>query len=172
MILSTPTPRGETRIAARSPHACLSVPDQAVVIETDPRRLDRILGNLLDNAAEHAAATAVDVVVAVDPMPGWLTVSVADRGPGVPPDRLAHIFERFYKADPSRSAGSSGLGLAIAASNAELLGGSLTARNRDGGGLELDLRLPVTGSLPPGDAAATTDGEGEVDNSRLEEPTP
>ena len=161
-----------TVVAARSPDARLSVPDLAVVIETDPRRLDRILGNLLDNAAEHAAATAVDVVVAVDPMPGWLTVSVADRGPGVPPDRLAHIFERFYKADPSRSAGSSGLGLAIAASNAELLGGSLTARNRDGGGLELDLRLPVTGSLPPGDVAATTDGEGEVDNSRLEEPTP
>ena len=49
--------------------------------------------------------------------------SVADRGPGVPPDRLDRIFERFYKADPSRHGGSSGLGLAIAAEHAALLGG-------------------------------------------------
>ncbi len=87
-------------------------------------------------------------------------MSVADRGPGVPADRIDHIFERFYKADPSRHAGSSGLGLAIASEHAALLGGSLTARPRDGGGLELELRLPVTGSLPPGDAAATREEHG------------
>ena len=82
-------------------------------------------------------------------------------GPGVPPERLAHIFERFYKADPSRHAGSSGLGLAIAAEHAELLGGSLTAEARTGGGLRLELRLPVTRSLPAGDEAATSRLDGE-----------
>ncbi len=79
-------------------------------------------------------------------------VAVTDRGPGVPPDRLARIFERFYKADPSRHGGSSGLGLAIAAEHAALLGGYLTASNLPEGGLRMELRLPVTGSLPPGDA--------------------
>ena len=77
--------------------------------------------------------------------------SVADRGPGVPPDRLERIFERFYKADPSRHGGSSGLGLAIAAEHAALLGGTLSATNRPDGGLRIELRLPVTGSLPRSD---------------------
>jgi len=85
------------------------------------------------------------------------TVTVADRGPGVPTDVLAHLFERFYKADASRHGGSSGLGLAIAAEHATLLGGELSARNREGGGLEVTLRLPsvVSESLPAGDALDT-----------------
>ena len=68
-------------------------------------------------------------------------------------DALPHLFDRFYKADPSRGAAgsSSGLGLAIAAEHAALLGGSLRARNRPGGGLIVALTLPVTRSLPAGD---------------------
>jgi signal transduction histidine kinase len=147
-----------TVVAARAPGATVTGPDAPVVIETDPRRLDRILGNLLDNASEHAGGTPVEVRVAS--AGEWLTLSVADRGPGVQPERLDRIFERFYKADPSRHAGSSGLGLAIAAEHAALLGGTLTARNRAGGGLELDLRLPVTGSLHHGDEPATQEGHG------------
>jgi signal transduction histidine kinase len=79
-------------------------------------------------------------------------IAVLDRGPGVAPDRLGRIFERFYMADPSRRGGS-GLGLAIAAEHAALLGGRLSARNRDGGGLEIELRLPVTQPLLDGDPA-------------------
>ena len=64
------------------------------------------------------------------------SVAVADRGPGIPPDRLAAVFDRFYKADPSRHGGSSGLGLAIAAEHATLLGRrARRASNREGGGL-------------------------------------
>ena len=77
-----------------------------------------------------------------------LRLTVADRGPGVPPDELPHLFERFRKADPSRSRGGSGLGLAIAREHAELLGGTLDATLRDGGGLRFELRLPVTRPLP------------------------
>jgi two-component system sensor histidine kinase MtrB len=77
----------------------------------------------------------------------------------VPPDRLPLIFERFSKGDPSRHGGSSGLGLAIAAEHAGLLGGRLFAANRPGGGLELTLRLPVTGSLPAGDEAAILESD-------------
>jgi two-component system sensor histidine kinase MtrB len=142
----------ETVVAARMPGARLDLPSLPLTIETDPRRLERILRNLLDNAAEHAPGAAVEIgLVAVD---GVATLAVEDRGPGVEPDRLSHIFERFYKADPSRHGGSSGLGLAIVAEHAALLGGRLSATNREGGGLRIALELPVTGSLPGGDPAA------------------
>ena len=84
---------------------------------------------------------------------------MTDHGPGVPPDRLNRIFERFYKADPSRHGGSSGLGLAIAAEHAALLGGELRASNGDGGGLRIELSLPVTESLRDGDHAAMAEDE-------------
>jgi len=128
--------------AARLPAASLHLPDGPFVIDSDPRRLERILGNLLDNAREHAADAPVEVSLAVDA--GEIALAVTDAGPGVPPDRLERIFERFYKADPSRHGGSSGLGLAIAAEHAALLGGYLTAANLASGGLRIELRLPVT----------------------------
>ena len=87
------------------------------------------------------------------------SVTVADRGPGVAPEALRHLFDRFYKADASRTSGSSGLGLAIAAEHAALLGGSLSAANRDEGGLAVTLRLPVTRSLRPGDRPESDDVE-------------
>jgi two-component system sensor histidine kinase MtrB len=140
--------------AYRLPEATLTLPDPPLIVETDPRRFDRIVANLLDNAREHAPGAPVGVTLATDAAADEIVVAVTDRGPGVPPDRLARIFERFYKADPSRHGGSSGLGLAIAAEHAALLGGYLTASNLAEGGLRMELRLPVTGSLPPGDAMA------------------
>jgi two-component system sensor histidine kinase MtrB len=128
--------------AARLPTASLHVPDGPLVIDSDPRRLERILGNLLDNAREHAADAPVEVSLAVES--GEIAIAVSDAGPGVPADRLERIFERFFKADPSRHGGSSGLGLAIAAEHAALLGGYLTAANLASGGLRIELRLPVT----------------------------
>ncbi len=143
---------------ARHRDAVLELPDERVVIETDPRRLERILGNLLDNAREHAPGALV--VVAMRASADRVQITVADRGPGVPPDRLERIFDRFYMADPSRRGGS-GLGLAIAAEHAALIGGVLHARNRDSGGLALDLVLPVTIPLPLGDAPATPNADAE-----------
>ena len=138
--------------ASRLPDAVLELPDERVVTESDPRRLERILGNLLDNAREHAPGALV--VVRLQATPRSVALAVLDRGPGVPADQLSRIFERFYMADPSRRGGS-GLGLAIAAEHAALLGGALDARNREGGGLEIELRLPVTQPLPGGDPLAT-----------------
>ncbi len=144
-------------IAARQPTARFDPPAPSIVVDTDPRRLERILGNFLDNAREHAAATDVTVELIVDTE--RLVLAVSDRGPGVPEDRLEHIFDRFTKLDPSRSGGSSGLGLAIAAEHAALLYGYLQAMNRDGGGLRLELVIPlaVTRSLRGGDASVTRD---------------
>jgi signal transduction histidine kinase len=156
--------------AARLPGATVEVPEASLVIETDQRRLERILGNLLDNAREHAADTPVEVRL----MPGRdeIVISVMDRGPGVPDSRIDRIFERFYKADPSRHGGSSGLGLAIAAEHAALLGGHLTAANRPSGGLRVELWLPVTGSLPRSDTTAIDDIDAGTPTTHTQEPKP
>jgi signal transduction histidine kinase len=147
-------------VAARLPAAQLTLPDQPVVIETDPRRLDRIVGNLLDNARLHAPGAPVTLSLAQSP--GAVTVTVADRGPGAGPADadLERLFERFAKADPARPGGS-GLGLAIARKHAELLGGSLLAAADPGGGLRFELWLPVTESLPAGDGPVMGGRHGE-----------
>jgi two-component system sensor histidine kinase MtrB len=135
-----------TIVAGRAPHAELVLPDEPLLVRTEPRRLERIVANLVDNAAEHAPGSPVQVRVRT--RDGWAFVEVLDRGPGVAPERLERIFDRFYKGDPSRTGGSSGLGLAIAAEHAAVLGGELRAFNRAGGGLRIALRLPVTEPLP------------------------
>jgi two-component system sensor histidine kinase MtrB len=139
---------------SRAPQARFSQPDKAIIVETDPRRLERILGNFLDNAIEHGGGK--DIEIELDGRREEIVIAVSDRGPGVPPDRLELIFDRFTKVDPSRSGGSSGLGLAIAAEHAALMGGYLQASNRDGGGLRIELVMPkdVDGSLRSGHAPA------------------
>jgi signal transduction histidine kinase len=146
-------------VVARNRDAVVELPDEPIVIDSDPRRLERILTNLLGNAREHAPGALV--VVRLRANADRVAITVADRGPGVASDRLDRIFDRFFMADPSRRGGS-GLGLAIASEHAALLGGRLRARNRDGGGLAIELVLPVTRSLHDGDPAATWDGDGDA----------
>jgi two-component system, OmpR family, sensor histidine kinase MtrB len=171
-----PTELGEavrSIVRARLPAAQVVGPATPIVVAADARRLDRIIGNLLDNARQHAGDGSVEVAVGADGDRGF--VSVADRGPGVALDALGHLFERFYKADPSRHGGSSGLGLAIAAEHAALLNGDLVAANRQGGGLEVTLRLPraasVTGSLRAGDGHDTPEGDAERGSDAIAAPT-
>jgi two-component system sensor histidine kinase MtrB len=154
-------------VAARLPEATISLPPDPVIVDSDVRRLDRIVGNVLDNARIHAPGSPVEVTLAL--AGGEATITVADRGPGVGEEALEHLFDRFYKADPSRAAAAStsGLGLAIAAEHAALLGGSLRAATRPGGGLAFTLILPVTRSLPDGHGADTL----EIDTPVLSEPT-
>jgi signal transduction histidine kinase len=112
-----------------------------VVLTTDPRRLERIVANLVGNALEHAGRD-VSVRVGLDGIGAF--VEVTDTGRGIPPDRLPHVFDRFYKADSSRAGPGSGLGLAIALENARLLGGDLDVWSEVGRGTRFTLRLPVT----------------------------
>lgn len=118
---------------------------------TDPRRLERVLVNLVANAVEHGGDR---IVTAVRGDARTVTVTVADNGPGIAAADLPHVFERFYKADQARSGRGSGLGLAIAHENARLLGGELTVAGAPGRGAVFTLRLPVTQRLPDGEAAA------------------
>ncbi|MFD2764971.1 sensor histidine kinase [Micromonospora eburnea] len=109
---------------------------------TDPRRLERVLGNLVSNAIEHGdAEVRADVRHAGE----WVIVEITDRGPGIPAEHLPHLFDRFYKVDPSRTGPGSGLGLAIALENTRLLGGRLTMQSEVGRGTRLRLELPAAG---------------------------
>jgi len=122
-----------------------------VVVTSDPRRLERIVGNLVENALEHGGG---DVRVRV----GRDFVEVSDDGPGIAPEHLPHLFERFYKSDPSRTGRGTGLGLAIAHENALLLGGDLVVWSEVGKGSRFTLRL-VSESLRSGDAAVSEEDE-------------
>ena len=113
-------------------------------VTSDPRRLERIVANLVDNALEHGGSS-VSVRI------GEHEIEVTDDGPGIPSEHLAHVFERFYKADASRSGGGTGLGLAIARENAILLGGELEVVSEPGQGTRFTLQLPVAEPLHHGD---------------------
>lgn len=136
----------QAHIEDRLPGATLVGEHRRLV--TDRRRLDRIVGNVLSNAANHVGGGQVAVEVAVDK--GTLTISVADRGPGYDGD-LEWLFGRFSQADPSRSGSGTGLGLAIARDHARSLNGDLVALRRTGGGLIFRLEIPVTELLPAGE---------------------
>jgi two-component system sensor histidine kinase MtrB len=110
-----------------------------VVLQSDHRRLERIASNLIGNALEHGGRE-VTASVGRDGVGAFLEVS--DRGAGIPPDRLPHVFDRFYKADTARAGPGSGLGLAIAIENARLLGGDIEVWSEVGRGTRFTLRLP------------------------------
>ncbi|MET9832180.1 HAMP domain-containing sensor histidine kinase [Streptomyces sp. NPDC006385] len=115
--------------------------------ETDPRRVERILTNLVTNALRHGARPVlVEVDVAGGQGDDGPVVRVRDHGPGFPPDLLAVLTtsgpQRFRSAGDSTG---TGLGLTIAAGQARLLGARLTFRNQPDGGAEATLHLPAAG---------------------------
>lgn len=105
---------------------------------TDRRRLESVVSNLVSNALEHGGGKAR---VHVELQGKDVTIEVADDGPGIAPEHLPHLFERFYKGDPSRASAGSGLGLAIAAENAALLGGRIEVESELGGGAQFRFLL-------------------------------
>ncbi|MBE9472862.1 MAG: HAMP domain-containing protein, partial [Chloroflexi bacterium] len=122
----------------------LDVADGLPSVRMDPVRLAQVLGNLLDNGLRHTPA-GERVAVSVARQDNTLVVSVIDSGPGVPPEHLLHLFERFWRGDSSRSrrTGGSGLGLAIAQQIVEAHGGRIEAENGPAGGLRVSFSLPV-----------------------------
>lgn len=119
----------------------------------------RIVGNLLDNALRHTPEGGV-VELRAEKDGAWLVFSVEDRGTGVALDEQARIFEAFYRpADAGPDAGHAGLGLSIARSLADLQGGAVSYRTRDGGGSVFELRLPAA---DVDDMAATDMGSSDI----------
>jgi signal transduction histidine kinase len=115
-------------------------------IDIDPDRIQQVLGNLLDNALRHTpAGGAVTLSAANQPAAHTVTLSVRDTGPGIAPEDLPRIFDRFYRADKSRQRdqGGSGLGLAIAKSIVESHGGRIRVESRLGEGTQFHIDLPA-----------------------------
>ncbi len=112
------------------------VADESPVVAR-PSSIDRAVSNLIDNATKFAPEGPIDVTVRAG------RVEVADRGPGIDPADLDHVFDRFFRATSARNRPGSGLGLAIVRDAAEANGGTVFAENRDGGGAVLGFVLPV-----------------------------
>jgi two-component system, OmpR family, sensor kinase len=120
--------------------------DAAAELPADPTLLDQLLWNLLDNALKFSPPGGT-VAVAFRRHGGRLRISVRDDGPGIAEADLERIFERFYRADPARTAstgpGGTGLGLSIVRAIADVHGGTVTAANRREGGALFEVSLPA-----------------------------
>lgn len=115
-----------------------------VSVRTDPDKLHEVLSNLLHNAIEYNRPEGtIDVRVAR--ANGSVVLEVEDTGIGIPPEHRERIFERFYRADPSRQADGlhAGLGLAITKSYVDLMGGRISVASREGQGSTFRIELPA-----------------------------
>lgn len=128
--------------AAKGSWLSVAQPAQRCVADVDPRRVERVLRNLLVNAIEHADGTDVEVTVGADERA--VAITVRDHGVGMSRDEAAHVFDRFWRADPARArtTGGTGLGLAISLEDAHLHGGWLEAWGRPRQGASFRLTLP------------------------------
>lgn len=110
-------------------------------MEVDPERMAQVLGNLVSNAIRYTPEGGA-IVLSAERSDGTILLKVHDNGPGIDPEDLPHIFERFYRSDKSRQQnGESGLGLAIARSIVEAHGGSIWAESPPQGGATFVIAL-------------------------------
>ncbi|MGI5180962.1 MtrAB system histidine kinase MtrB [Dactylosporangium sp. CA-152071] len=121
----------------------VEAPEDGAIAEVDPRRVERVLRNLLGNAIEHGEGKPVVVTLAIDE--SAVAVTVRDHGVGLKTGEEKLVFNRFWRADPSRArqTGGTGLGLSISLEDARLHGGWLEAWGAPGKGAQFRLTLPV-----------------------------
>jgi signal transduction histidine kinase len=122
-----------------------------LALDGDPERLHQVFANLTDNAARFTEPGG-EVALTAHLAPGRVVFEVLDEGPGIPPDAMARVFERFYRTDEARSTdeGGSGLGLAIARWVVDLHGGRIRAEQRDPHGCRMVVELPAEDVAPVG----------------------
>jgi two-component system sensor histidine kinase MtrB len=121
----------------------VQVPPAPVIAEVEGRRVERVLRNLVGNAIEHGAGEPVEITLAASRTAAAMTVR--DHGIGLSPADAQHVFDRFWRADPSRvrTVGGSGLGLSISLEDARLHGGWLQVWGLPGEGAQFRLTLPL-----------------------------
>jgi two-component system OmpR family sensor kinase len=133
----------------------------------DATSLRQVIDNLLGNVRAHTPKGTV-TLVDVEPEGDGAVITVADNGPGMEPEEAAHVFERFYRSDPSRSRthGGAGLGLSIVSAIVANHGGTVAAEGTVGKGTTFTVHLPAAPPLaapspPPGDTRAARAGAGD-----------
>jgi two-component system sensor histidine kinase CpxA len=135
----------------------LAIPGE-LTVSADPELLVRALANLIRNAIRHNSDGGT-IDIGATKNGNMISITIADSGPGVPDVELAKIFDAFYRVDTARTreTGGVGLGLAIVKTCIESCKGSVTARNRDPGGLEVLIRLPAADGSPGLTSPVVTD---------------
>ncbi len=143
-VLSEEAERFEARAAGKDVRLQVEAPGELPALG-DAKRTQQILAVLLDNAVRFTPP-GDRIVVKGRALDRWTEATVTDTGPGIAPEQLSRIFDRFYRAEAARSrghaSGGTGLGLAIARDLARAQGGDLTAENAEGRGATFRLRLP------------------------------
>jgi signal transduction histidine kinase len=136
--------RAVDHLGATDVQVRLRLPDEPVVVEGSLEDLARVFVNLIDNARRHSG-TEAPVEVSVTAEGAQAVAMVRDRGQGIAPEHLEHLFERFYRTDRSRTAatGGTGLGLAICRGIVEAHGGKIEAESEAGEGTTFTVSLPV-----------------------------
>ncbi len=149
----------DARAAGPDHRWVLELPDEPVTVEGDDHRLHQVLANLLTNARSHTPP-GTTVTVAVAEEPSAVALTVADDGPGIPPALQQRVFERFVRADTSRSrvAGSTGLGLAIVTAVVAAHGGTVSVESRPGRTV-FTVRLPRPAAAAPPEQPAPAAAE-------------
>ena len=122
----------------------LNLPDSCNLMGC-PELTSRALENIIRNALRYTGDEG-KVYINVSQGKEWLSISIADDGPGVPEESLKHLFEPFYRVEASRNqqAGGYGIGMAIAEQAMRSQGGNIKASNRSEGGLQIDISLPIS----------------------------
>jgi two-component system, OmpR family, phosphate regulon sensor histidine kinase PhoR len=122
-----------------------TVPPDLPPVWADRARLAQVLLNLVRNGIAYTPAGGIVSLSAERANPGWITLVVADTGIGIPPDELAHVFERFYRTDASRSraSGGFGLGLSIVKDLVQAMGGGIAAESTPAQGSTFRVHLRV-----------------------------
>jgi two-component system OmpR family sensor kinase len=140
----------------------ITAPEE-VWIEGDGAKITQVIANLLANVRSHTHPDT-GAVISVRRENGTAVIDVRDHGGGFPPGTIGHVFDRFYRADPSRSrtSGGSGLGLAIVDAIARAHGGDVEAANDPEGGARITVRLPAHPQRSASENLATTSGAGST----------
>jgi two-component system phosphate regulon sensor histidine kinase PhoR len=129
-------------IEAREQRVSVEIPPDAGYVDADPGKLHDILRNLVENAVNYSPPQS-DIRLSAERHAGTVHVIVSDSGPGIPPNDLARVFERFYRVDKSRSGpGGTGLGLSIVKHLVELHDGQVSVANAPGSGAVFRVVLP------------------------------
>ncbi len=134
--------RHESALDERGVELRTHVDPGAELVAGDERRLEQAVQNLVANAVRHTPRGG-RISLSAAPQDGRVSIVVTDTGPGIPPDHLAHIFDRFYRVEPARdsASGGSGLGLSIVRAVVERHGGRITASNNLDGGARFEVLL-------------------------------
>jgi two-component system sensor histidine kinase KdpD len=122
------------------------IPADLPLVPLDSVLIEQVLVNLMENAVKYTPAGS-PFEISASITDSYVTVQVADRGPGIPPGDEERIFDKFYRALPN-GGGGVGLGLTVCRGIVQAHGGKIWAQNRDGGGAAFQFTLPLEGKPP------------------------